>query len=150
MFERLSEPARRAIFWAKGNRIGWARKRIEPTHLLTGILFTRRPEVQREILRAHGVNPDGEFDYGAEADLSLGIPVDLEERLFRPLKDSIDLTGWTASNGNKTVSWPLKAVIESAVDGAGRGKVQLSHFMTALISCDDPLVKEQLEKAGIL
>src|SRR5947209_7834052 len=127
MFERYTEQARRSIFFARYEASQLRTDRIEPVHLLLGLLredLTLRQMLsspQRQEIRAHA-----ERSFMGTDDVSTSMDLPLSHSCKRALDRACD-----------------------AADETRRERIESTHLVLGLLRIGDDWVRDQLRQYGV-
>lgn len=126
MFEQFSEPARRAVFWARREAAHLGSETIEPEHLLLGLLLEDQ-------------SPREPAFFSAE----------VAERLRRMVSASITPGPPKPDGVDMLVADGSKRALVTAKERAGESTVGLLHVLLALMSDPDSLAASVLKSEGV-
>lgn len=129
MFERYTETARRAIFFARYEAGEWGSEYIEPEHLLLGLLQEARPLLTTLLLPSVGVD---DLKHSLEGSLTRG------EK--------------TATSVDLPLSHPSKRILAYAAEEAERlanKHIGPEHLLLGMLREDESQVAKILKKHGL-
>jgi len=148
MFERFTQSALRAVFWARGEASRLGSEAIEPEHLLAGFLIEDQGESQQRIADVRESQPvssipilarDGPSYFSAELAATLRLALAGAAPHREPTPDVVDMP----------VSEPCQRALIAARQHAGNSKTLLLHILWALIDDHENSVGNLLRSHGV-
>lgn len=160
MFEKFTGPARAAVFAAYERANGAGASRIEPIHLLGGILVSGGPGAAA--LAASGIEPDrlaaaeaGDATGALDEDALASVGIDLDavresvEKSFG--EGALDAPIPRSGRGRLPMSRTARSVFGNALRDARRGRhgrLDTGHLLLGVLDVDDQVVRGVLNRSG--
>ena len=145
VFESFTQPAVRALFWARHEAGRSGSERIEPEHLLLGLLAEDQGDQLRAMASYIGDQKIGILERENGPFFTFGSAENLRHALARPTATGTP----KADQVDMPVSERLQRTIRSAAEHAGDSKVTLLHILLALVSDSADPVSGLLKSNGV-